>query len=77
MTIAIFSRKTTYNNHFQPQSPGNWVKTLHNFFKLNMGVEIFEGVLGKVGKIRKLVDLKKATIMIDLVSDVCVLTGSS
>jgi hypothetical protein len=43
--------------------------TLHNFFKLNVGIEIFLNGEGNG-------DLKKATPMIVLVSDVCVLTGS-
>jgi hypothetical protein len=50
--------------------------TLHNFFKLNMGVEIFLKEGGRVGKMGELVDLMKATSMIVFVSDVCVLTGS-
>jgi hypothetical protein len=41
-----------------------------------MGIEIFlKG--GGVGKMGELIGLKKATPMIVLVSDVCVLTGSS
>jgi hypothetical protein len=50
--------------------------TLHNFLKLNMGVEIFlKG--GNVGKMGELVVLKKTTPTIALVSDVCFLTGCS
>ena len=41
-----------------------------------MGVEISLGVGERVGKVGELVGLKKATPMIVLVSDVCVLTGS-
>jgi hypothetical protein len=48
---------------------------LHNYFQLNMGVEVFLK-WGRVGKVGELVGLKKATPMIVLVSNVCVLTGS-
>ena len=41
-----------------------------------MGIEIFLKGGGRVGKMGELVGLKKATPMIVLVSDVCVLTGS-
>ena len=42
-----------------------------------MGIEIFlNGGGGRVGEKGELVGLKKATAMIVLVSDVCVLTGS-
>jgi hypothetical protein len=36
--------------------------TLHNFFKLNMGVEISLKSRGRIGKIEELVGLKKATL---------------
>jgi hypothetical protein len=48
--------------------------TLQNFFKMNMGSEIS---LKGVGEMGELFGLKKATPMIVLVSDVCILTGSS
>jgi hypothetical protein len=59
-----------------PQSQKTGLTTLLNFFKLNMGFEIFWRGRGRVGKIWDLVGLQKATPMIVLVSDVCVLTGS-
>jgi hypothetical protein len=45
-------------------------------FKLNMGVEIFLKGGGKGREMGELVSFKKATSMIVLVSDVCILTGS-
>ena len=50
--------------------------TLHNFFKVNMGVDIFWKKWRRVEKIGELVGLKKAIPRILLVSDAIVLTGS-
>jgi hypothetical protein len=48
MTISTFPRKTTYNNPpLQPKTKGTWATTLHNLFKLNMGIEIF--LMGREG----------------------------
>jgi hypothetical protein len=49
--------------------------TLHNFFKLNVGIEKCLKGDRRVGKMGELVGLKKATQVI-VVFDVCVLTGS-
>ena len=58
-----------------PKAQGTGAMTRYNFFKLNMGIEIFlRGY--RVGKMGELVGLKKATPMIVVASDICVLTGS-
>jgi hypothetical protein len=49
--------------------------TLHNFFKLNVGIEKCLKGERRVEKMGELVGLKKATQMI-VVSDVCILSGS-
>jgi hypothetical protein len=41
MAISTSLRKTTYNNPSSPKSQDTGVTTLHNFFKMNMGIEIF------------------------------------
>jgi hypothetical protein len=51
--------------------------TLHNFFKLNKGTEVFLKEGERVGKMGELIGLKKATRTNALVSDVCFLIGSS
>jgi hypothetical protein len=40
MTISKFPRKTTRITTSRPQVQGARVKTLHNYFQLNMGIKI-------------------------------------
>jgi hypothetical protein len=73
MAISKFPRIRITSS--SPKAQGTGLTTLHNFFKLNKALKYpWRG--GRVGKMGELVGLKKATPMIVLVSDVCVLTES-
>jgi hypothetical protein len=48
MTISTFLERQPIITTPSPKAEGTGTTTLHNFFKLNMGVEIFWGRIGKI-----------------------------
>jgi hypothetical protein len=77
MTISKFPRETARITTSRPQVQETRMTTLHNFFMLNMGVEMSLKWRRKGRENGELDGLKKTTPTIVIVSDVCVLTGSS